>query len=205
MVTELHESWTHKLARFSVRPLIHSPVTPNHLTTLRLLSGLAACVAFAIGSRQWEIWGGVLWVLSAFLDRADGELARLSGNCSASGHAYDYFCDVLVNGLVFLAIGIGQRHSVVGDWAIVMGLVAGLTVSIAALLSERLEQLSDEVGKAYEGRAGFDFDDVLYVFGPLAWLAWLFPLLIGASIGGPVFALWTWWRLRAVSLQVQAT
>jgi len=199
MATELHESWTHKLARLCVRPLIHSPITPNHITTVRLLTGLAACVAFAAGSRNWEIWGGILWVLSAFLDRADGELARGSGNCSPSGHAYDYFCDVLVNGLVFVAIGIGQRHGVAGDWAIIMGLVAGVTVSIASLLSEQLEKLGDEVEKAYEGRAGFDFDDVLYIFGPLAWLAWLFPLLIGGAIGGPVFALWTWLRVRALA------
>ncbi len=200
MKTELHESWTHKLARQFVRPLINTPVTPNHLTTLRLLTGLAACAAFALGTRNWEIWGGVLWVISAFLDRADGELARESGNCSESGHAYDYYCDVLVNGLVFLCIGIGQRHGVVGDWTVLMGLVAGLAVSVASILSERLELQSDDVDKAYEGRAGFDFDDVLYIFGPLAWLAWLFPLLVGASIGGPLFALWTWWRLREIGL-----
>ncbi len=190
-------SWTHKLARLCVQPLINTPVTPNHLTTLRLLTGLAACAAFAMGERNWEIWGGVLWVLSLFLDNADGELARQSGKCSEYGHIYDYYCDVLINGLVFIAIGIGQRHGMVGDWSIVMGLIAGLTISSASILSERLEQKDDEIDKAYEGIAGFDFDDVMFIFGPLAWLAWLFPLLIGASIGGCVFALVTWWRLRA--------
>ncbi len=201
MTTGLYESWTHKLARLCVRPLINTPVTPNHLTTARLLTGLAACAAFALGTRNAEIWAGGLWVASAFLDRADGELARLSGNCSASGHHYDLVCDVLINGLVFLAIGIGQRNGVVGAWSIVMGLVAGLGVTAAALWSEQLERRSAAVVKAYEGRAGFDFDDVLYIFGPLAWLGWLFPLLIGATIGGPVFALWTWWRLRSLEVQ----
>jgi len=54
---------------------------PNHLTTGRLLSGLAACVCFGFGTKSGMAWGGGLWLLSAFLDRADGELARI-GNMS---------------------------------------------------------------------------------------------------------------------------
>ena len=37
--------------------------------------------------------------------------------------------------------------------------------------------------RAYSGRWGFDPDDALYLMGPLAWLGWLAPILIGASIG----------------------
>lgn len=197
-MTMAHDSWTHRLARVAVKPLVGTRVTPNHLTTARLLSGLAACAAFAVGDRNWEIWGGVVWVLSAFLDRADGELARLGGLTSTSGHAYDYACDVVVNGLVFVAIGVGLRDSVLGVWAIAMGVVAGISVTTASVLSETLEKRRGTREKAYEGRAGFDFDDVLYLFGPLAWLGWLLPLLIGAAIGGPAFAVWTWMRLRKV-------
>lgn len=197
-MTMAHDSWTHRLARVAVKPLVGTRVTPNHLTTARLLSGLAACAAFAVGDRNWEIWGGVVWVLSAFLDRADGELARLGGLTSSSGHAYDYACDVVVNGLVFVAIGVGLRDSVLGVWAVAMGVVAGISVTTASVLSETLEKRRGTREKAYEGRAGFDFDDVLYLFGPLAWLGWLLPLLIGAAIGGPAFAVWTWMRLRKV-------
>lgn len=197
-MTMAHDSWTHRLARVAVKPLVGTRVTPNHLTTARLLSGLAACAAFAVGDRNWEIWGGVVWVLSAFLDRADGELARLGGLMSTSGHAYDYACDVVVNGLVFVAIGVGLRDSVLGVWAVAMGVVAGISVTTASVLSETLEKRRGTREKAYEGRAGFDFDDVLYLFGPLAWLGWLLPLLIGAAIGGPAFAVWTWMRLRKV-------
>lgn len=190
------DSWSRRIARVCIRPLIGSPVTPNHLTTIRLLTGITACVAFAVGLRAWDIWGGILWVLSVFLDYTDGELARQGGTSSASGHAYDYAVDVAVNGLVFIGIGIGLRDSSLGNWAILLGLLAGVTIIAASLLSESLEKhenTGDE--KAYEGFAGFDFDDVLYLFGPIAWMNWLLPLLIGAAIGGPVFALITWWRL----------
>ena len=67
------DSWTHRLARPLVRPLVGTRVTPNHLTTLRLLTGLGACAALAVGDRGLEIWGGWLWLASALRDRADGE------------------------------------------------------------------------------------------------------------------------------------
>jgi archaetidylinositol phosphate synthase len=192
----VHNSWTHKLARIAIRPLLGTRVTPNHLTTLRLLSGLIACIAFAWGTRNGDVCGGVLWVVSAFLDRADGELARLGDMRSAQGHAYDYACDVVCNGLVFLAFGYGLRHGPVGSWTILMGLVAGITIIAASLWSEKLERKLNNGVKAYGGAGNFDFDDVLYIFGPVAWIGWLWPLLIGASIGGPVFALLTFVRLR---------
>ena len=79
------------------RPLLGTPVTPNQLTTVRLVTGLLACALFAVGDRTFDIWGGVIWVVSAFLDRADGELARIGGKTTSWGHAYDYACDTLVN------------------------------------------------------------------------------------------------------------
>ncbi len=188
-------SWSHRIARVMVLPLVGGPVTPNHLTTARLATGVAACAAFAVGTGTWNFWGGVLWILSALLDRADGELARLGNASSPWGHAYDYACDVAVNGLFFLAIGIGLRDGGLGLWTVAMGAVAGATVAVASILSEVLERRRADGAKAYAGYGGFDFDDVLYLFAPVAWLGWLFPLLVGAAIGGPVFALLTWYRL----------
>jgi phosphatidylglycerophosphate synthase len=190
------DSWTHKIARVMVRPLVGSPVTPNHLTTLRLATGIAACAAFAVGGRDYEIWGGVLWVFSAFLDRADGELARLANAQSPGGHLYDYVTDVLCTTLFFIAVGFGLRHGALGNWAVALGLVAGLSVGWASLLSEALEQRKRDGIKAYEGAGGFDFDDIMYLFGPIAWLSLLSPLLVGAAVGGPAFAILTWLRLR---------
>lgn len=196
LATPPHSSWTHKLARFVVRPMVQGPITPNHLTTARLVTGLAACAALAVGARDWTIWGGILWLVSAFLDRADGELARLSGTTSPGGHAYDYTCDVAVNSLFFLGIGIGLRDDALGWWAVLLGFIGAAGVAGASILSERLENQWDTEQKAYVGIAGFDFDDVLYLFSPIAWLGWLLPLLVGAAVGGPIFLIWTWKRLR---------
>jgi len=69
-------SWTHLLARQMVRALLGTRVRPNHLTTLRLVSGIAACLCFAPGTNSGMNWGGLLWLVSALLDRAVGELAQ---------------------------------------------------------------------------------------------------------------------------------
>ncbi|MEE8320821.1 MAG: CDP-alcohol phosphatidyltransferase family protein [Gammaproteobacteria bacterium] len=194
------DSWTHKIAHVCILPLVNTAVTPNHITTLRLIIGLSACVAFSIGSQQGNLWGGVLWLLSAFLDRADGELARLSGKSSPLGHKYDYFCDVTVTALFFVGIGIGLRTSTLGYWTLVMGLFAAAGVIVAEILAETIDLAKKDTGeKAYPGFAGFDFDDILYLFAPVVWLNWHLPFLVGASVGAPAFAILTWYRLQATN------
>jgi phosphatidylglycerophosphate synthase len=188
-------SWTHIAARWMVRPLVGTWVTPNHLTTLRLLTGLAACALFAMGGRSCEIWGGIVWVISAFLDRADGELARIGGKTSARGHLYDFYTDVLVSGLFFVAIGVGLQESWLGGWALALGILAGGSIAVCDIVSEELERRDPSGKRAYSGAWGFDLDDLMYLFGPFAWLDWLLPLLIGASIGGVAFLIATSLRL----------
>lgn len=195
LITPPHTSWTHRLCRVLVRPLVGTPVTPNHLTLARLVSGVAACAAFSAGDGTWMLWGGVLWLISCLLDRADGELARLGGLSSPWGHQFDYYCDVAVNGLFFLAIGVGLRNGEYGAWTIAMGAIAGTSVAAASVLSERLEQVSGSGAKAYAGILGFDFDDILYLLGPAGWFG-LFPaILIGASICAPLIVALTGARL----------
>ncbi len=193
--TPPHSSWFHRAVRLFVRPMVGGTITPNHLTTARLVSGVVACVGFALGDPVSNIWGGILWILSFFLDRADGELARISDTSSEGGHIYDYYSDLAVNSLFFVAIGVGLRNGDLGGWAIALGLLSGVSIAAASVLSERLEEEFDDGGKAYAGILGFDFDDILVLFAPAAWLG-LFPyLLIGASVGGPFFAVLTWLRI----------
>lgn len=188
-------SWTHLLARPLVRPLIGTWVRPNHLTTLRLLTGLAACALFALGTRTAVVWGGGIWLISAFLDRADGELARIGNMMSAAGHRYDYYADNIINALFFVSIGVGLRDSRLAAWAIPLGLLSGASMFLLSLFAEWLELRSPPGRRAYTGKWGFDPDDALYLMAPFAWLGWLAPILVGASIGSTVMMLITGWRL----------
>ena len=202
--TQPHTSWTHRLTRMMVRPLVGTRVTPNHLTTGRLVTGLAACAAFAVGDTQWTLWGGVIWLVSCLLDRADGELARLGSSSSRFGHIYDYYSDITVNALMFLAIGIGLRTGWLGEAGPLLGLLASAGVLAASILSQRLEAAGAVETKAYVGILGFDFDDALYLFALAAWFG-LFPyILIGAAVGGPLFAILTAVRLRAARAESRA-
>jgi archaetidylinositol phosphate synthase len=113
-------------------------------------------------------------------------LARIGNMMSRGGHIYDYYADNLVNAAFFVSIGIGLRHSWLGSWAIVLGLVSGLSMFLCSLFSEWLELRSPAGTRAYSGRWGFDPDDAFYLMGPLAWLECLSPILIGASVGTTV-------------------
>ena len=189
-------SWTHLAARPLVRPMIGTWVRPNHLTALRLVAGLAGRGGFGIGSGQADGWGGGLWLVSAFLDRADGELARMGNLGSKAGHTFDYWVDNFINALFFIAAGLGLRHSWLGGWAIALGLLAGVSLFLCGIFSEWLEQRSPPDTRAYSGKWGFDPDDALYLMGPFAWLGWLAPIVVGAAVGATAMMVLTGLRLQ---------
>ncbi|WP_276752131.1 CDP-alcohol phosphatidyltransferase family protein [Chlorogloeopsis fritschii] len=118
--------WDARLAGWLVSPLKDSWVTPNHLTTVRLVTGVLATAALAVGSYDWANIGAGLFVLSNFLDHTDGELARLSGKSSKWGHQYDLVSDAIIHILLFVGIGYGLINSQLGVWALVMGIVSGV-------------------------------------------------------------------------------
>lgn len=200
----VHNTWTHIAARAAVRPLVGTAVTPNHLTTLRLITGLAASLMLMLGTRAGDWAGGALWLVSAFLDRADGELARIGGMMSQAGHDYDYRVDVIVNSAFFLAIGVGLRHSWLGASAPPLGVVASLAILLCCWMAEVYERLSGPGVKTWTGKWGFDPDDALYLLGPFAWLGWLAPVLVGASIGASLVAAATAVRLFGLKRRLQA-
>ncbi|RMF96398.1 MAG: CDP-alcohol phosphatidyltransferase family protein [Gammaproteobacteria bacterium] len=175
------DTWVHRAARLTVRPLAATPVTPNQLTVLRLVTGLAAAWCFAFGSGAW---GGSWFVLSAFLDRADGELARLTGRYSRFGHQLDLIADVLVNVLAFIGIGYGLARAGLNPDGAWLGLLAGASI---ALIFAVVGWLDSRGQQAVAGGGGFDPDDALFIVGPLAWLGWLDGLLLAAAIGAPLF------------------
>ena len=190
------DSWTHKIARICVLPLINTSISPNHITVIRLITGLLACAAFA---SKLNILGGIFWLISSFLDRADGELARISGKTTEWGHKFDYYCDTFITALFFISIGINLRDNLPGYWSISLGICAAVGVIFTEVYAEIIDQKKQSTGeKAYPGIMGFDFDDILYLFAPIVWLNWHLPFLIGASIGAPAFAVFTWYSSKKI-------
>jgi phosphatidylglycerophosphate synthase len=183
--------WDSRLALWLVRPLRHTWVHPNHITTASLLAGLTAAALFASGSRAAANWAGTLSVLATLLDHADGELARLADKSSAFGHIYDRIADLVTRVTLFLSIGLGLRHGALGSWAVLCGVLSA--ASLVLIFALRSDMARREVPGALDqpSAAGFDLGDVLYVVGPLAWFGWLAPFIVGAGVGAPLFCWYT--------------
>jgi archaetidylinositol phosphate synthase len=182
--------WDSRLARLLILPLRTTRVHPNHITTVGLITGLAAAGCYARGVADTADMGGVLFLLSAILDHADGELARLTAKVSAFGHAYDRAADLTVKLSLFTAMGVGLRHGPLGGWAVLAGFAAGVALITIFTLRGALAQRQGPSALAQPSFAGFEIEDILYLIAPVTWLGGLGPFVLAAGIGAPIFALW---------------
>ncbi len=169
-----------------MRPLARMSVTPNQLTTVRLLTGLGAAAAFACGG-GWPAFGGGIFLISLLLDRADGELARLSGKMSASGYRYDLVCDCIATVAAFIGLGIGLRGEL-GPVAIALGGAAGASV-VAVFYQINVLKVATTSGPSLDGRTLVDADDAMVGLPVLVWLGLSKLALFLAGTATPVVVL----------------
>lgn len=194
-------TWDARLARRLVTPLVNTWVTPNHLTTLRLLIGLAGALCLAHGEFAWANAGALLIVLSNFVDHTDGELARVGGKSSRIGHFYDLACDALVTVMLFVGMGVGVGASQIGGLKVapgVLGAVAGVAVALIFFLRMRIEEMAGKAGTRQASAGGFETEDVLYLLPIVTLTNVVMPFVVVASIGAPLFAAWVvidYWRV----------
>jgi archaetidylinositol phosphate synthase len=185
--------WDVRLARRLVRPLRHTPLTPNGLTTIGLLCSLTAATLMASGDRWRCSWGGALFMVSVLVDHMDGEFARLTGLTSRFGHFYDHVAAGFGYVSLFVGLGIGLQDSWLGAWAPLAGGIAAGSIAAVFLIRVALEETAGRAMVAQASWRGFEPEDLLYVVGPVAWLGLLAPFLLAAVVGAPVFLLWVVW------------
>jgi len=182
-----------RLARRLVDPLKESWVTPNHLTSVRLLLGLAAAAAFVPGTYVWSNVAALLFVLSNFADHTDGELARVSGKGSRIGHLYDLASDTAVTILLFVGIGIGVGTRPGAGLLfppLLLGAAAGCAITLIFLLRMRIEDVIGKAATQQASLAGFETEDVLYLLPLVTLCNGVIPFLMAAAICAPLFAIW---------------
>ena len=194
-------TWDARLARRLVTPLVNTWVTPNHLTTLRLLIGLAGALCLAHGEFAWANAGAFLIVLSNFVDHTDGELARIGGKSSRIGHFYDLASDALITVLLFVSFGLATAATGAAADAfspVWRGTVAGLAVALIFFLRMRIESRVGKSGTKQASAGGFETEDVLYLLPLVTLTDGIGPFLAAASIGAPLFAVLViidYWRV----------
>lgn len=184
-----HDTLIHRIVRPVVRRIAPTGVTPNQLTTVRLATGVAAAAGFA-GGGGWADLGGIMFLLSMLFDRADGELARQTGQISPSGHRYDLCVDCLCDAIAFIGIGIGLAVAGLGIAPVLLGAAAGIGIGVLfwQLNVTKVIELS-RYAMRHRGVV-VDPDDALALVPVFVWLGLAWPMLIAAAVITPLGAAW---------------
>lgn len=87
-------------------PLAHAcaktGITPNQLTMLAIISGIACAVLYA---NRMFIAGSVMLLVSGILDLIDGGVARINNKSSGFGAVFDWIADKYIDALALLGVG----------------------------------------------------------------------------------------------------
>ncbi len=82
-------------------------ISPNQITALSLLAGLAAAGGYALGARTGAVAGAGLFIIAYILDNCDGEVARAKQLSSRWGAIFDTVTDATLHIILFTAMGYG--------------------------------------------------------------------------------------------------
>ena len=194
-------------------------VTPNQMTIVCALIGLAAAPFFLSATPAIQTIGGLLFVIHSVLDGCDGELARLTFRESRIGGLLDFFSDNVVHIAIFACMAVGWWLAEDATWPLILGALAvfGTAGSAAAVYWLTLRKKTaagpvyTSVSDAPSGKLTNVLDalsrrDFIYLvfalslFGKANWF------LAVTAIGAPVFFLLVLWtatrdpqRRRAVA------
>jgi phosphatidylglycerophosphate synthase len=182
--------WDQRLARFLVRPFVKTALTPNHVTGLSLLAGIAATLAFAHGGSAAANLGAACFMLAMLIDHADGELARMAGKTSRLGHHLDYIVGSLNYTLLFIGLGVGVGRTM-GDWALAIGLAAGFSNPVVVTVRMLMERRFGAVSVRHPSAYGFEIEDFAYLIGPITWLFGPVYFLVPYGLGTLGYLGWT--------------
>lgn len=120
-----------RLSPYLTRLLLRTPLRPNGVTWLMILSGVAAAAVLTLPG-VWPAAAAVVLIqLQLLLDCSDGELARWTGRKSVAGIYLDRLGHYLTEALLPIGLGIradgGWEH--IGGWTTI-----GLVVAVLVLL-----------------------------------------------------------------------
>jgi hypothetical protein len=155
-------------SRYIARWCAHRGFTPNQVTTVSVLIGLVAALAFATGERWGLVTGGVLVYFAFVTDCVDGQLARYTRQFSKLGAWLDSVFDRTKEYLAFAGLAIGASRMDDPVWLLAC---AAITLQTARHMSDfsfggsqrdaigrtpqpPVAQALDAAGQAVEARRG---------------------------------------------------
>lgn len=110
------------------RRLARTPITPNQLSVINLLIGIAAAGLAATGESRHLMVSGFLFQLASILDGCDGEVAHLKRQTSAQGAWIDTLTDNLAYVAYCIGVTVGLYHRVGSPYVLVVGSIAAVLI-----------------------------------------------------------------------------
>ena len=175
----------------AVRPigalLRKTRLTPDHLTIVGLLVGIAAAVAIGFG----RLWVGLgLVILAALPDLLDGALAKASGTSSQRGAFFDSTVDRVTDSL--LLGGIGWHFALTEDSRMV--LLQFAVASIASVISYQRAK-AESLGIEAKGGLMERAERIIALLIGLAFNVLLIPILWIMLVLTSITALQRFWKV----------
>ncbi len=134
-------------------------ITPDRLTVLGLLTGLASA---ATAAAQWWWWSLALWLVSRVLDGLDGPLARRRQQAAdpavpvpVAGGFLDITADFVVYGATVLGVAVGATTGQGAEWAPFAAVLMAYYVNGTAFLA--FSSAAERSGRQLEDGRSFSF------------------------------------------------
>jgi CDP-diacylglycerol--glycerol-3-phosphate 3-phosphatidyltransferase len=162
-------------------------LTPDHLTIVGLLVGIAAAVAIGFG-RRWL--GLALVILAALPDLLDGALAKASGTSSQRGAFFDSTVDRVTDSL--LLGGIGWHFALTEDPRIV--LLPFAVASISSVISYQRAK-AESLGIEAKGGLMERAERIIAILIGLAFNVLLIPILWIMLVLTSITAVQRFWKV----------
>lgn len=185
----------------------HRLLTPDQVTIVALVLGLAVGPVFALGTRLALVIGALLFYLAFVFDCVDGKLARALGVSSARGEALDHLADGgrRASASLGIAIWLWRAHGVPAHdvwWAVVYIVLAYYFLEISgAEKAKPGDGVGGRVARALARRRLLpnpgmpDVQAVVFIIGPLAGYE-VQALWVGIAMVSAAILLTVWRRLR---------
>jgi len=196
------------LSRRFTRVFLAIGLSPNSVTMLATMVGLAAAAGFGLGTYAAGRASALLFQLAAVIYCSDGEVARLTFTESAFGAWLDIVMDNVVHMAIFGGIAMGAYARAADTPSAWMPLALGAAAIVGNVLSFVLVSKAQRIKAASRWRmpthaawsdfmlknvASRDFTVVVLFFailGKLDWFLWI------AAAGSIVFAAVMLWVVR---------
>lgn len=124
-----------KISGFITWLLVKTPVTPNQVTIISLILGIASAAFFSHGAHTYTIIAGLFYFISTVFDQCDGEVARYKQMTSDFGKTFDIIVDSIVNATITIGITIAIYKTNGSGLSIIAGLLAMTGIVISLLLT----------------------------------------------------------------------